>query len=85
IPRRTLEHRTKKRQPLTQDESDKALRIARVVALATTVFEDKKVAQRWLRDADQFNGKSPLSKSATAAGARQVEELLYQFYYGMFG
>jgi len=85
IPRRTLEHRTEKRELLSQDESDKMVRIARVMALAETVFGDKERAQAWLRDGDQFDGRSPLAKAVTAAGARQVEERLYQVYYGMFG
>jgi putative toxin-antitoxin system antitoxin component (TIGR02293 family) len=85
IPKRTLGHRTDKRELLSQDESDKMVRIARVMALAETVFGDKKRSQVWLRDSEQFNGKSPLAKAATSAGARQVEERLYQVYYGMFG
>lgn len=85
IPRRTLEHRDEKHELLTQDESDKAVRIARVIALAETVFGDKRRGWAWLEDADQFDGKSPLTKSSTAAGARQVEERLYQIYFGMFG
>jgi putative toxin-antitoxin system antitoxin component (TIGR02293 family) len=86
IPRRTLEHREEARPSLlTRDESDKAVRIARVIALADSVFGDNQKAWAWLRDPDQFDGKSPLEKSSTTAGARQVEERLYQLYYGMFG
>lgn len=85
IPRRTLEHRDEKHELLSRDESDKAVRIARVIALATAVFEDNGRAWAWLLDDDQFDGKSPLMKSSTSAGARQVEERLYQIYYGLFG
>ena len=85
IPRRTLEHRVEKKELLTTDESDKAVRIARVIGLAEYVFKSKVMAWAWLEDLGQFNGKSPLLKAATAAGARQVEERLYQIYYGIFG
>jgi putative toxin-antitoxin system antitoxin component (TIGR02293 family) len=85
IPRRTLEHREQGRTLLTTEESDKAVRVARTIALAERVFNDKLKAWAWLNDSDQFDGKSPLQKAATAAGARQVEERLYQIYYGIFG
>ena len=85
IPKRTLEHRTEKRELLSQEESDTMVRIARVMALAQSVFGDEGRSHTWLRDSDQFDGKSPLAKAVTAAGARQVEERLYQVYYGMFG
>jgi putative toxin-antitoxin system antitoxin component (TIGR02293 family) len=85
IPRRTLEHRTERHESLSHDESDKMVRIARVVALARTVFGDNEKALAWLRDDEQFDGRSPLAKSATAAGTRQVEERLFQVYYGLFG
>lgn len=85
IPRRTLEHREQGRTLLTTEESDKAVRVARTIALAERVFHDKPKAWAWLNDPEQFDGKSPLRKAATAAGARQVEERLYQIYYGIFG
>lgn len=85
IPRRTLEHRVQKKELLTTDESDKAVRVARVIGLAEYVFKNRVKAWTWLEDPGQFNGKSPLRKAATAAGARQVEERLYQIYYGIFG
>jgi putative toxin-antitoxin system antitoxin component (TIGR02293 family) len=40
VPRRTLAHRIEKRQPLSKEESDKAVRVARVTALAEQVFGD---------------------------------------------
>src|SRR5262249_1490398 len=38
VPRRTLAHRIAKHQPLSRDESDKAVRVARVTAMAEQVF-----------------------------------------------
>ena len=40
IPRRTLSHRRRKHQRLSQEESDRAVRVARVAALTEQVFGD---------------------------------------------
>jgi putative toxin-antitoxin system antitoxin component (TIGR02293 family) len=86
IPRRTLEHRREQRKSLlTEEESDKVVRLARIIVLARSVFGDIDKAWAWLCDADQFRGKDALAKASTSAGARQVEERLYQIYYGIFG
>src|SRR5258706_3697106 len=38
VPRRTLAHRIARQQPLSQEESDKAVRVARIAAMAEQVF-----------------------------------------------
>jgi putative toxin-antitoxin system antitoxin component (TIGR02293 family) len=79
VPRRTLAHRVAKREPLSRDESDKAVRVARVAALAEQAFGEPQRAWRWLRKAKrQFAGRTPLDMLATEAGARLVEELVMQ-------
>ena len=84
IPRRTLAHRVAKREALSQEESDRAVRLARVTASAEQVFGDTERAWRWLRQPKkQFDEKSPLELSGTEAGARLVEELLYQIDDGL--
>lgn len=84
IPRRTLAHRVAKREPLSQEESDRAVRLARVTAFAEQVFGEGERAWRWLRQSKkQFGERSPLEVSGTEAGARLVEELLYQIDDGM--
>ncbi len=85
IPRRTLEHRKERHGLLTEEESDRVVRLARVIALAKSIFGDDEKTWAWLNDADQFSGKNALAKASTSAGARQVEERLYQLYYGIFG
>jgi len=85
IPRRTLEHRKERRGLLTEEESDRVVRLARVIALAKSIFGDNDKTWAWLSDVDQFSGKNALTKASTSAGARQVEERLYQLYYGIFG
>jgi putative toxin-antitoxin system antitoxin component (TIGR02293 family) len=83
VPRRTLVHRKTRRESLTHDESDRAVRIARVTSLAEEVFGDDAKASRWLRKAKtRFEGRSPLEMLRTEAGARLVEEMLLQLDYG---
>jgi putative toxin-antitoxin system antitoxin component (TIGR02293 family) len=84
IPRRTLTHRRARREALSREESDRAVRLARIVALGEQVFGDSERAWRWLRAAKrQFHGRSPLQVTATEAGARLIEELLYRIDEGM--
>jgi len=84
LPRRTLIHRRAKHQLLTRDESDKAVRLARIAALAEEIFGDEEKAFRWLRKPKRrFDSRTPLEMLATEAGARLVEELLYQIDDGM--
>jgi putative toxin-antitoxin system antitoxin component (TIGR02293 family) len=86
IPRRTLTHRIAKKQRLTQDESDRAVRIASAVALADEVFGSATAGLDWLRKPKQrFDRRPPLDMLATEAGARLVEEFLFQIDHGMPG
>ena len=41
LPRRTLAHRRTRHESLTHDESDRAVRIARITSLAEEVFGDE--------------------------------------------
>jgi putative toxin-antitoxin system antitoxin component (TIGR02293 family) len=84
VPRRTLAHRIAKRQPLSRDESDKAVRVARITTMAERAFQDAGKAWRWLRKPKRrFEGKAPMEMLATETGARLVEEMILQFEYGM--
>jgi putative toxin-antitoxin system antitoxin component (TIGR02293 family) len=81
IPRRTLSHRKAKRDPLTREESDRAVRVGRVLALAEGVFGEKSKALSWLRKPKRhFENRPALELLSTDAA---VEELLYQIDYGM--
>lgn len=85
IPRRTLTHRKHRREPLSREESDRAVRVARLTALAETVFGDRDRAFRWLRAPKRrFDGKAPLALLVTETGARLIEEMLYQIDDGIF-
>jgi putative toxin-antitoxin system antitoxin component (TIGR02293 family) len=84
VPRRTLTHRVAKHQPLSKDESDKAVRVARVTTMAGRAFRDPEKVWRWLRKTKRrFEGRTPIAMLATGAGARLVEEMVLQFEYGL--
>ena len=84
VPRRTLAHRIAKRQPLSRDESDNAVRVARIATMAERAFRDAGKAWRWLRKPKRrFEGKAPMEMLATETGARLVEETILPFEYGM--
>ncbi len=83
VPRRTLLHRKTRKEPLTHEESDRAVRVARISALAEEVFGDGAKSGRWLRKPKvRFDGRSPLELLRTESGARLVEELLLQLDFG---
>ena len=84
IPRRTLAHRVAKRQPLSKEESDKAVRVARITAMGEQVFGESERAWRWLRKPKRcFDGQTPMEMLATEAGARLVEEMIAQIDDGL--
>lgn len=85
IPPRTLSHRIKNKERLTIDESAKTVRVARICALAETVFGNKEKANRWLSKAKkQLNDRTPTEALHDEFGARRVEEMLYQLDAGYF-
>ena len=85
IPRRTFTHRLTNNEPLTVVESDRAVRMARVLALAESVFDNKERAMRWLRkEMKRFNGNTPIQMMDTDTGSRMVEEALTQIDEGFF-
>ncbi len=90
IPQRTFRHRTERlnkgvRELLSVDESDKALRAARVLALSEKVFASREKALSWMRQAKKrFEGETPMTMLQTEAGARLVEQMLVQIDEGMF-
>ena len=84
-PLRTLAHRRAKSERLTVDESDRAVRLARVIAQVESVFDNKEKAMSWLRyPMKRFEGKTPIEMLATDVGSRLVEEALVQIDEGYF-
>jgi len=83
IPQRTRRHRAERNQPLTVEESDRAVRLMRIQALAEETFGDTAKANRWLRkELGELGGEAPLSVAQTEAGARVVESILGKIAWG---
>lgn len=81
VPRATR-HRRKDR--LKTRESEKLERVARVVALAESVWEDRQSAREFLTTPQPGLGDAvPLELSDTELGAREVEQLLQELEYGL--
>jgi putative toxin-antitoxin system antitoxin component (TIGR02293 family) len=86
VPKRTLARRKAANEPLTVEETDKALRLERIAVQAEHVFGDPDKAHRWLRKAKrELRGETPLAYLASEAGARVVEEMLFRIEHGIFG
>ena len=83
IPPRTRRHRKVRKEPLTVDESDRLVRLARIQAIAEDVFDDTVKANEWLREPlGILDGKSPLEVARTESGARVVEQILAKIDWG---
>ncbi|NEW89075.1 DUF2384 domain-containing protein [Rhodopseudomonas sp. WA056] len=82
IPQRTRRHRAERNQPLTIDESDRAVRLLRIQSLAEDTFGADK-ASLWLRrPLAELNGETPLTVAQTEAGARLIEMVLGKIAWG---
>lgn len=85
IPSRTLQHRRSRREKLTLEESDRVLRMIRVLSAAEAVYCTRERALAWLRRPHpRLEGRPPLSLLKTDTGSRMVEELFVQIDEGMF-
>lgn len=85
IPPRTLKHRRSRHQPLSREESERAVRTARILARAQLVMGDEDTALAWLRAPRQrFQGRTPMEMLASESGGRLVEQMLIQIDQGMF-
>lgn len=79
----TLSHRKQTGRKLTVDESDRASRVARVLALAENTFANKGKAARWLhKDLKSLDGRRPIDLIRTTDGNRIVEDLLGKIAWG---
>jgi putative toxin-antitoxin system antitoxin component (TIGR02293 family) len=85
IPERTLQHRVKNGERMTPAESERAYRIANVIALADRVFGNHEKGMRWLHNPmRRLEQQCPLDILDTDIGARLVEEALGQIDAGYF-
>jgi putative toxin-antitoxin system antitoxin component (TIGR02293 family) len=67
------------------EESDRVLRLVRVLSSAEEVYGSRERALAWLRRPHpRLDARSPLSLLRTDTGSRIVEELLLQIDEGMY-
>lgn len=84
MPRRTFNRRRDANQMLEPAESDRLVRIARMVATAEETIGDRARAMLWLERPNRtLDGQSPLSMADTDLGAQSVERLLGQIAHGL--
>lgn len=82
---RTLSRRQKE-GVLSPEESDRALRVARVAAQAEEILGGREEAVQWLRTANRtLGGRKPLELVRTDAGAELVVDVLGRLEHGVFG
>src|SRR5206468_11738866 len=75
ISRSTLQRR-KAAGRLSPDESDKVMRLSRLLEHATKVFGDVEKARAWLKHPQYgLGGAVPLDYAETEIGAREVDDL----------
>ena len=69
---------------LTPEQSDRLVRVARVIASAEETFGSRDKACTWLRrPTTALAGESPLNLLDTDEGAREVETLLGRVAHGI--
>lgn len=74
----------KRRSKLSVEESERTERLARVIALAESLFDDPQEARAFLNRAHPLlDGESPLNAARTELGARRVERLLLDVEHGL--
>ena len=85
LPATTLARR-RKAGVLAEEESDRLVRVARLVALVhDMMLGNGKAASRWLRDPHELlEGESPLERASTEVGSRDVEDLIGRLRHGIF-
>ena len=84
ISRSTLQRR-KAAGRLSPDESDKVMRLSRLLEHATNVFGDIERARAWLKFPQRgLGGAIPLDYAETEVGAREVDNLLGRIEYSVY-
>lgn len=81
VPEATYKRR---RERLSPAESERTERLARIVAIAEDVWQNREQARRFLTTPHpEIGGKSPLDAALTELGARQAEEVMARIVYGL--
>jgi len=81
VPEATYKRR---RDLLSPAESGRTERLARVVAMAEDVWQDRERARRFLTTPHpEIGGKTPVDAALTELGARLAEEIMTRIVYGL--
>jgi len=82
----TVRRRFKDHKPLSTDESDRVVRYAHLLSVATNLMNgSEEDAREWLSSpAHALGGSTPLETAVTETGARRVEDLIVALEHGMF-
>jgi len=81
VPEATYKRRSGR---LKASESERAERIARVIAAAEAVWGDQNDAREWLtKPHPELGDRAPIDCALSELGARQVESLLDRLQYGL--
>ena len=81
VPEATYKRR---RDLLSPAESGRTERLARVVAMAEDVWQDRERARRFLTTPHpEIGGKTPVDAALTELGARLAEEVMSRIVYGL--
>ena len=83
IPARTLSRRRQSGR-LQTDESERVLRLERLLALAAEMLRDEVRARDWVKSPKKaLAGRTPLQYAETEIGAREVEDLIGRIRHGV--
>jgi putative toxin-antitoxin system antitoxin component (TIGR02293 family) len=81
VPEATYKRR---RDRLSHAESERTERLARVIAMAEEVWEDRGQTRRFLTVPHaELGGRTPLDAAMTELGARQAEEVMGRIIHGL--
>jgi putative toxin-antitoxin system antitoxin component (TIGR02293 family) len=81
VPEATFKRR---KDRLSEAESERTERLARVIATAEYVLGDKDLARQFLVNSHpMLKGKTPIETALSELGARQIEEMLFGIFYGL--
>ena len=81
VPQATWKRRSTR---LSAEESERTERLARVLATAEYVWDDRERAREWMSRAHrELDGQTPLGAARTELGARRVEDLLDKLFFGL--
>jgi putative toxin-antitoxin system antitoxin component (TIGR02293 family) len=85
ISPRTLKHRKSRNESLSNTETERVVRVARIVEMAEQVFGSPDKALLWLRSADdRLKDKTPMQMLVNEPGGRLIENMLWQIDEGIY-